>query len=90
MSLLAVSIAGIAPWVAGTDVDCSDDGPHGFFLLTWPASVVVATCAMACLWDAQVPRRTRVTGVVIAALVMVAAGAWYLVVVIDGIQECGF
>lgn len=88
--LLVTAIAGIAPWVVGPDPGCSNKGPNSFFLYCWLGSVGVAAGAFACFVTARAGSVIRWGGVAIASLVPVGAVAWYVVVVIDGIQECGF
>ena len=88
--LLVTAIAGIAPWIAGTDTGCRDEGPSSFFLFCWIGSVGLAAAAIACFVTAQTGKGMRWGGASIAGLVPLGAAAWYVVVVVDGIQECGF
>jgi hypothetical protein len=88
--LLATAIAGIAPWVIGTDPACPDQGPASFFLICWLASVAVAAVAIGCLLTAPARNLARTVGLGIAILVPLGAAAFWVAVVIDGIQECGF
>jgi hypothetical protein len=90
VTLLATAIGGIAPWVFGTDADCSEQGPHSFFLLCWLASAGVAIGAVVRFGTAVGATLTRRAGIALASLVTLGAVALYVVVVGDGIQECGF
>jgi hypothetical protein len=89
-ALLTTAVAGIAPWVLGTDADCPDQGPDGVFLLCWLASVGAAFGAVACLATTTGPTLARRAGIVLGGLVVISAAVWFVVVVGDGIQECGF
>jgi len=75
--------------VFGTDAECSGQGPHGFFLLCWLASVGVAIGAVVRFGTADGAKLTRRAGIAIASLVTLGAVVLYVVVVGDGIQECG-
>ena len=91
--LLITAIAGIAPWVAGHDLDCSETGPHGFFLVAWLTAAALGVVSVVVLVSAKggrMNRWLRRAGIALGALVPIAAAALWLVVVVDGIQECGF
>jgi hypothetical protein len=89
-ALLVTAIAGIAPWVTGTDPGCPDEGPSGLFLLSWVGSVGAAAAAIGCFLTSGAGRMTRWGGVSVTALVPLGAVVWFVVVVTDGIQDCGF
>jgi hypothetical protein len=87
--LFAVSVAGVAPWVIGDDPECPETGPHGFFLLAWPASVGLAIAGAVFLARAE-SRAVRIVGISQGILLPAAAVIWFVVVIADGIKECGF
>ena len=91
---LTVAILGMLPWVAGEDVDCAQAGPHRFFLLAWPAGPALAFAGAAVLLriPKQAPRLAlrRAATLVGFGVVPLAAAVWWVVVVADGVKECGF
>jgi len=89
LALLVTGIAGSAPWVAGTEIGCREAGPSSFFLFCWLGSVGLAAVAIACFVTAQAGRVMPSEGLRSQAC---AAGGRLvvLVVIVDGIQECGF
>jgi hypothetical protein len=91
--LLVTAIAGIAPWVVGHDLDCPDTGPHGFFLLAWLSAAALGVASVFVLVSAEGQETNtwlRRAGIALGALVPIAAALWLVIVVVDGVQECGF
>ena len=92
---LAMAILGMLPWILGKDVDCGPaGGPHTFFLLAWPAgpALAIAGGLFVLRSPKHAPRLVlrRAAMVVGFALVPLAAVVWWVVVVADGVEECGF
>lgn len=92
--LFVVAVAGIAPFVAGdSSGSCSEDGPSAFFLILWPVSVVLGVASAICLSTGyRQPKGPAIRRAAFwtAVLVPIGAAAFYLVVVADGVSECGF
>lgn len=92
IALLVVVVAGIVPWVVGVDADCDDRGPHSFFLLAWPAAAFLGVTGAVIVGTSRavIGRGRRLAGVALGLAVPVSALVWFVVVVADGIRECGF
>ena len=67
-----------------------DEGPEQLFLLCWLGSVGLAAAAIACFVTARAGRVMRWEGFRWRAWVPLGAAVWFIVVVVDGIEECGF
>ena len=93
--LFVVAVAGIAPFVAGGEPgSCSEDGPNAFFLILWPLSALLGIGSAMCLSTGYRHSKgpaIRRAAFWTAVLVPLGAAAFYVVVVVaDGISECGF
>ena len=92
---LIVAVLAMLPWILGQELDCEQaGGPHPFFLLAWPIGPALAFSGSIVLL--RVPRhalrsRLRRGAIVFGfAVVPLAAVVWWVVVLADGVKECGF
>jgi len=94
VGLLVLAIAGIAPFISGGSVgECSENGPHSIFLFAWGASAAFGIASAIYLstgYGQPKGPRVRRAAFWAALLVPVGAVALYVVLIVDGISECGF
>jgi hypothetical protein len=92
--LFLVAVAGIAPFISGgAPGECWEDGPHAVFLILWPASALLAVASAIHLSTGyRQPKGPAIRRAAFWVAVFVPLGvvALLLVVVADGISECGF
>jgi hypothetical protein len=94
VALFLVAVAGIAPFIrGGAPGACSEEGPHAVFLILWPVSALLGVASAIHLSTGyRQPKgpALRRSAFWVAVLVPLGAVALYLVVLTDGISECGF
>jgi hypothetical protein len=92
--LLVIAIAGVIPYVRGGAAGgCAGEGPHAVFLIAWGAAAIIGLASAIHLSTSRLepkgPPRRRIAFLGAVAVVVAAAGL-FVVVVLDGLRECGF
>jgi hypothetical protein len=88
-ALLLLTLVGLVPEIRGHD--CSDVPPHWVFLGAWPLSAVLGTVAGVVLASVPGPgAKARRLAIVAAWSVPIAAALLFVVLLGDGISDCGF
>ena len=88
-ALFLLTLVGLVPEIRGHD--CSEVPPHWVFLGAWPLSAVLGFVAAVLLSSTQgLDAKLRRLAVAAASLVPAAAAVLFVVLLADGISDCGF